>query len=148
MQNLNAGIAAQKAGDYATATADYEKVLAVKPKSAVALFDLGDVEQFEHLDSAAQSHYETALAVDPSFVDAMYNLATLVTRSSPIEAETLYEQVIRLSPKDAAAHFNLGYVLMSLGKKTAGQAQINLGVRLDPRLKSRIASTTTTSRAK
>ena len=153
--NLAAGIAAQEVGKYPAATADYNKVLAAQPTNADALFDLGDVEQFQNLNTAAVSHYQAALAVDPNFVAAMYNLATLVSSSSPVEAESLYRHVIRLAPKYADAHFNLGFVLISLGRKVAGRAQINRGVALDPSLRSRIppsleattATTTTTTPA-
>jgi tetratricopeptide (TPR) repeat protein len=147
-QSLAAGIAAQSAGDYSSATADYNKVLASQPENADALFDLGDVEQFQNQDAAAETHYQAALAVDPNFVAAMYNLATLVWRSSPVEAETLYEQVIRLDPKDADAHFNLGFVLLSLGKKTEGRTQIIDGVALDPSLKSRVPASFSLSKTK
>ena len=92
-KDLAAGIAAQNSGDYAAATTDYNKALAQVPTDADALYDLGDVEQFQHLYTAAESNYRAALAIDPNFIDAMYNLATLVTTSSPTEAEVLYEAV-------------------------------------------------------
>ncbi len=127
----------------------YEKALALQPKSAVALYNLGDVEQLENLDAAAKTHYLAALAVDPNFISALYNLATLEASSSPVEAEALYEQVIKLSPNDASAHFNLGYVLISLGQRKAGLSEINRGIKLNPALASRVgkgvATTTTTT---
>jgi tetratricopeptide (TPR) repeat protein len=148
-QDITAGIAAQAAGQYASATKYYNKALAIQPKSAVALYNLGDVEQLENLDSAAETHYEAALAVDPNFISAMYNLATVEATSSPDSAKALYEQVIKLSPKDANAHFNLGYVLISLGQRKAGLSEINRGIQLNPDLASRVAkgvaTTTTTS---
>jgi tetratricopeptide (TPR) repeat protein len=147
-QDISAGIASQGAGQYAAAAQFYEKALAIQPKSAVALYNLGDVEQLENLDAAAKSHYLAALAVDPNFISALYNLATLESSSSPLEAEALYDQVIKLSPSDASAHFNLGYVLISLGHKAAGDAEINKGIKLNPALASRVskgASTTTTT---
>jgi len=144
-QNLELGVAAQEAGNYATATTDYNKVLAAEPENVAALFDLGDVEQFEHLNSAAESHYRAALAVDPNYVPAMYNLATMEATSSPVDAEVLYQQVIRLSPNDADAHFNLGFVLISLGEKAQGAAQLAIAEKLDPSLKSRVPSATTTT---
>jgi len=136
-------VAAQKAGDYKTATTDYNKVLAADPKNYRALYDLGDVEQFQHLNSAAEANYRAALALYPNFELAMYNLATLVSSSSPTEAEILYQQVIKLDPKNADAYFNLGYVLNGLGQKTQGQADIAKAIALDPSLKSRVASTAT-----
>jgi tetratricopeptide (TPR) repeat protein len=144
-QDISAGIASQGAGQYASAAKYYEKAIALQPKSAVALYNLGDVEQLENLDAAAKSHYLAALAIDPNFISAIYNLATLEANSSPVEAEALYEQVIRLSPNDASAHFNLGYVLISLGHRSAGVAQIDRGIKLNPALKSRVGNTLSTT---
>jgi tetratricopeptide (TPR) repeat protein len=144
-QDISAGIASQGAGQYASAAQYYEKALAIQPKSAVALYNLGDVEQLQNLDAAAKSHYLAALAVDPNFISALYNLATLEASSSPLEAEALYDQVIKLSPNDASAHFNLGYVLISLGHKAAGEAEINKGIKLNPALASRVGKSTSTT---
>jgi tetratricopeptide (TPR) repeat protein len=141
-QDLTAGIAAQNAGNYASATSYYQKVLTSDPKNATALYDLGDVDQLQNLIPAAKARYLASLAVDPSFISAMYNLATL--EGNTTDARVLYQQIIKLSPRYANAHFNLGYVLLALGDKKAGLAQINAGVRLDPSLASRIVTTTTT----
>ena len=64
-QNLTAGIAAQNAGDYATATQDYNKVIAADPQNATAMYDLGDVDQLQNLDADARARYLAALAIDP-----------------------------------------------------------------------------------
>jgi len=148
-QDITAGIAAQAAGQYASATQYYQKALAISPKDAVALYNLGDVEQLQNLDSAAETHYQAALAIDPNFISAMYNLATVEATSAPDTAKALYLQVIKLSPKDADAHFNLGYVLISLGQRKAGLSEINRGIQLNPDLASRVgkgvATTTTTT---
>jgi tetratricopeptide (TPR) repeat protein len=141
-QNLTAGIAAQNAGNYASATSYYNKVLAADPKNATALYDLGDVDQLQNLTSSAKVEYLDALAIDPNFISAMYNLATIEASTSPNDARVLYNQIIRLSPRYADAHFNLGYVLIALGQQKAGLNQINIGVRLDPSLKSRVTTTT------
>ena len=134
-QDLSAGIAAQKAGDFGTASTDYEKVLKIEPKNVYALYDLGDVEQFQHQDAAAQTHYLMALAVSPKFENALYNLAILDAKADPRQAKVLYLQVIALTPHDAPAHLNLGKVLLALGEAKAGDAQINLAIKLDPSLK-------------
>jgi tetratricopeptide (TPR) repeat protein len=141
-QNLTAGITAQNAGDYATATSYYEKVLATEPKNPTALYDLGDVDQLQNMIPAAKAKYLAALAIDPNFISAMYNLATLEGDSSPNDARVLYQEIIKLSPQYANAHFNLGYVLIALGQRKAGLAEINQGVKLDPSLKSREVTTT------
>jgi tetratricopeptide (TPR) repeat protein len=142
-QDLTAGIAAQNAGNYASATQYYQKVLTSDPKNATALYDLGDVDQLQNQIPNAKARYLAALAIDPNFISALYNLATLEATTSPNDARVLYQQIIKLSPGYANAHFNLGYVLLSLGQKKAGLAEINQGVKLDPSLKSREATTTT-----
>ena len=97
-QNVTAGIAAQKAGDYGTATTDYEKALKAEPKDVYALYDLGDVEQYQHQDTAAAEHYQEALAVNPHYEYALYNLAILDSASDPAAAKALYLEVIQLYP--------------------------------------------------
>ena len=137
-QELQAGISAQRAGNYGVAIADYLKVLKSNPTNLDALFDLGDAYQLDNRTSDAEAEYAAALAVDPKLVPAMYNLATLVAKSTPYEAVALYEEAIRLAPSNAAAHFNLGYVLISLGFRTEGQTQLTIATTLDPALKSRL----------
>jgi tetratricopeptide (TPR) repeat protein len=136
--NLAAGIAAQNAGNLVLAASYYNKVLATQPRNPYALFDLGTVEQAQANNAAAESDYRAALAILPGFSGAMFNLATLVAKSNPTEAEALYRQVLRQSPHDANAHLNLGFVLLSLHKTTEGNAQLHIAVTLSPGLKSRI----------
>jgi len=140
-QNLSAGIAAQQAGNYGTATADYSKVLNTEPHNVYALYDLGDVEQFQHQNAAAATHYQEALAVNPKFENALYNLAIIDSKSKPSEAKVLYLQVVALYPKDAVARLNLGRVLLLLGEKKAAATQINLAVNLEPSLRSQAPKT-------
>lgn len=134
-QNVTAGIAAQKAGDYSTATTDYEKALTAEPKDVYALYDLGDVEQYQHQSTAAAEHYQEALAINPHFEYALYNLAILDSASNPAAAKALYLEVIQMYPHDAVAHFNLGKVELRLNEQKAGDAEIDLAVKIEPSLK-------------
>jgi tetratricopeptide (TPR) repeat protein len=134
-QNVTAGIAAQKAGDFGTATTDYEKALKSEPKNVYALYDLGDVEQYQHQFSAAAEHYQEALAVNPHYEYALYNLAILDSTTDPSAAKALYLELISQFPHDAVAHFNLGKVELRLNEKAAGDTQINLAVSIEPSLK-------------
>jgi len=140
-QNLSAGIAAQRAGNYGTATTDYSKVLNAEPKNVYALYDLGDVEQFQHQDAAAATHYQEALAVNPKFENALYNLAIIDSKSKPQQAKVLYLEIVALYPRDAVARLNLGRVLLTLGEKKAAATQINLAVNLEPSLRSQAPKT-------
>ncbi len=140
-QKLAAGIAAQRAGDYGIAAADYTKVLKSEPKNIYALYDLGDVEQFEHRDSAALFRYNEVLAINPKFENALYNMAILESQSNPTSAKALFLQVISESPADAVARLNLGKVLMALGETKQAAAQIQQAIKLEPSLKSEATAT-------
>lgn len=140
-QKLTAGIAAQRAGDYAVAAADYTKILKTEPKNIYALYDLGDVEQFQHRDAAAVFRYNEVLAINPRFENALYNMAILESQSSPTAAKALFLQVIAESPADAVARLNLGKVLLALGETKQAEAQIRQAVKLEPSLKNETSAT-------
>jgi Flp pilus assembly protein TadD len=55
--------------------------------------------------------------------------------------------VIAIDAKNAAAHLNLGYVLITLGQKAAGDAEIRTAAKLDPAYDNRLPAATTTSGA-
>ena len=138
---LTQGLAAQNAGNLGTATADYNQILAQQPANQYALYDLALVEQLQNDSVDAETHYRAALAVNPNFTPALFNLAIVVTPSSPTEAQALYNQVIALQPNNAAAHLNLGFVLQGLGKKALALVEFHKAVALDPSLASRLGST-------
>jgi tetratricopeptide (TPR) repeat protein len=135
-EKLVAGIAAQRAGDYVNAAADYTKILKSEPKNIYALYDLGDVEQFQNQVSAAMHRYSQVLAIDPRFENALYNMAILESQSKPAAAKALFLQVVTESPSDAVARLNLGKVLLALGETKQANAQIAQAIRLEPSLKS------------
>ena len=76
--------------------------------------------------------------MNPNFVNALYNLAILVTSAQPLLAENYYEQVIALTPNNASAHLNLGFVFRSQGNKGQSRTEFAKAVAIDPSLKSRI----------
>jgi tetratricopeptide (TPR) repeat protein len=143
--DVQAGLAAQRAGDLAKAAADYLGAVKVDPRDHVAWYDLGVVAQGRGLSTSAEHDYERAVEDDRTFVPALYNLGTLLAASSPKTAVRLYNEVIALRPNDAQAHLNLGLALEAEGQQSAGQAQVTYAHQLDPALGS---STPTTGPAK
>jgi tetratricopeptide (TPR) repeat protein len=138
LNDLNAGLNAQAAGNLSEAATDYQNAIAHDAHNKYAYYDLGLVQQLMGQAAAAEQNYRAALLIDPKFVSALYNLAILRTGPSPAEAEMLYRDVISLQPNDAAAHLNLGFLLRSEGKITEGVMELNTAVQLDPSLASRI----------
>jgi tetratricopeptide (TPR) repeat protein len=139
---LAAGLQAQRSGNLTVAIADYKQVIALAPTATTAAYadyDLGYIAQVEQNDTAAAAtYYRSALAINPNFVNALYNLAIILTPTSPATAVANYQQVIALSPKNADAHLNLGFLYASESKPALAHAEFVAAGNLDPTLKSRI----------
>jgi len=135
---LTAGLAAQSAGRTSEASDDYHKVLQLDPGNYWAYYNLGVIDQQAGRASPAERNYRSALALNPDLVPALYNLAILRTNPSPKEAETLYRHAISLEPKNASAHLNLGFLLLQEGDKVGGRAELDVAVKLDATLASRL----------
>lgn len=137
---ITAGNSSQQKGDASGAAALYSKAIAEDPTSAVALYDLGDLDQIAlHESAAAETEYGRALAIDPRFVDARFNLAILESTDHPRSAIASYDTIIGFDASDADAYLNLGYLLRTVGKTTASAAAFHKAVTLDPALKSRMS---------
>jgi tetratricopeptide (TPR) repeat protein len=139
---LTAGLAAQKTGNVTLAIDNFKKAVAAAPSAASASYanyDLGYIAQVNQNDaSAASTYYRAALAVNPNFANALYNLAIVLTKSQPLVAENNYLQVIALQPNNADAHLNLGFLYSSKGSHTLAHAQFVKATALDPTLAKRL----------
>lgn len=135
---IREGLSAQTMGNATRAASLYQAALAIDHNDAIALYDLGDVQQLDlHEESAAASNYEKALVVDPKLTQALFNLAILETTHSPKFAVADYRRLLSYNNHDAAAYLNLGYVLSSLGQVTEGRRDIARATQLEPALNSR-----------
>ncbi len=134
-----AAVAAEKNGDRALAVADFLAVVKTDPRNPYAWYDLGVIAGQAGQPAEAAADLQRSIAADPRFVPALYNLAVIRTADAPAVAAQLYERAVRIEPKDAIAHLNLGFVLKTLGRTAAGNAQIATALRLDPSLATRVA---------
>lgn len=148
--DLTEAIAAQRAGNLSLATADYKKVLKIQPANKYAIYDLGTVYQGSGNDSAAAAQYRAAISIDPKFTSALYNLAIIESKSTPVEAASLFREVVRLDPSDAGAHYDLGSVLQTLGEPGQALIQYRLAHKYDSALAvpKGVTSATTSTVAK
>jgi tetratricopeptide (TPR) repeat protein len=135
---LNAGLAAQAAGKTSDAANDYHKILKMNPNNFWAYYNLGLLDQQAGRTASAESNYRAALKIAPDFPSALFNLAIIRTGPNPKEAEDLYRHTIAVTPTNAGAHLNLGFLLIDEGMKAEGQAELQKAVKLDPSLTSRV----------
>lgn len=126
-------------GDSAEAAKLYREALVHDATNKFAYYNLGVIDQAAGRSRVAQFQYELALAHDPNFTPALFNLATIVTRSDVDAAIRIYRRIIAIQPRNAGAHLNLGFLLKRRGKTTEGQAEIDRAVALDPSLRSRVS---------
>lgn len=145
---VSQGLKAQLAGDDSTAESQYLQALNVDPNNAVAHYDLGTVYDSQGNKSKAVEEYLAAAVINPSFADALFNLAVDTARSDPSSAAELYLKVLTLRPSFAAAWLNMGFILEGEGNAAAAKTDWAKAVLLDPSLASRIPSAQPTPASK
>ena len=135
------GLKAQLSGDLATAESSYQLAIKADANSDVAHYDLGTVYDKQGDTAQAVAEYRAALVIEPTFIDALFNLAVDTTPSDPAGAQQLYLRVITLQPTFAAAWLNVGFILQGEGSVSEAEADWAHAVSLDASLASRIPTT-------
>ena len=136
---LQQALQAHADGDLDAAADLYKQVLVLDPENKFAYCNLGLIHQTEERLGAAAENYELAIAIDPAFGPALFNLATVRTGEGETEAAIdQYVQVLEVNADNAAAHLNLGFLLVDTGNRKEGKAELAIAVQLDPTLESRI----------
>jgi tetratricopeptide (TPR) repeat protein len=148
---VNEGLAAHEAGDLQAAEDAYRRALELDPQNQFAYYNLGVIRQAQGDLEDAETNYRIAVGIDPDFAAALFNLAIIrADAGAAEEAIGLYEHIVEVTPIEdadpatvrlvAAAHLNLGFLLIDQGDEAAGQAELDEAVRLDPTLEERIGS--------
>ena len=95
-------------GKSAGAIAHFTASLALKPRSAVAHYNLGTALIVGLRLDAAAEEYRAALTIDPAYANAHNNLGNvLLSRKQYDEAIREFAEVVRLQPDSDAAKKNL-----------------------------------------
>lgn len=106
----------QATGRYADAIEPFEQALVLQPDAKTA-FLLGSVAQKAERTDRAIAAYEQALALDPKYVKAQYNLALAYMDAKKYEeAVAAFDGLIKLEGPTYRAHNNQGLSYFYLGK--------------------------------
>jgi tetratricopeptide (TPR) repeat protein len=132
----NLGLVLVQVGDSEKGILEFREALRLAPEYVSATGNLG-AALVGSQPVEAIGLLEKAVAMQPSFVRAQYNLALAYAQSSEHgldKAIAQFEKVIELDPGFAAAHFELGKVL--LRKNALPQAILSFqeALKLDPKL--------------
>src|SRR5262245_3205174 len=130
---LNAkGFALYQQGQSREATQALEKALALDPKHAkahnnmaLAAIDLGELE-------VAEAHYRESLAIEPQA--AIYNDLGFVLEREGLgdEAAEEYRKCLKLDPRSAPAHYNLGAYELKQGENAAAEREFRAALEAKP----------------
>jgi Tfp pilus assembly protein PilF len=130
---VNLGYANAKAGRLASARAEYEAALALRPDDAMLVMELGRVLTQLQLFDEAEARFKEAVRRDPELANAWLFLGTILyTQGRFVEAEPALERAAALLPKDARALTAWGVNLAALERRDEALATLRAAVRLDP----------------
>jgi tetratricopeptide (TPR) repeat protein len=131
---LNLGRALRLSGKLDEAVASIRKAIELDPKLRGAFTALGDVlTELGKLDEATAC-YRRALESDPpGDVAPLLGLANVSLLTGKVaEATDLLRQAVKLDPKSAPIHLQLGRALMRAGKAADAIAEIRKAIELKP----------------
>ena len=132
---LQSGIRAHQQGKLDQAETLYREALKHDGSNISAIYNLGLVEQTRGRDDKAVTWYLLAIALDQNYAPALFNLAVIRTNKGDLkDAISLYRRYNAQRPKAFDGHLNLGHLLIKIGQKAAGEAEIRLAARLKPSL--------------
>jgi tetratricopeptide (TPR) repeat protein len=135
---LSAGLKLQAAGNFGQAAQLYQQVIAAQPKNAYAQYDLGVVDQATSNPVGALAAYGAALTINPKYVPALYNEATIYTVTDPVLAISLYRQIVVLQPIASTAYLNLGFLEIKNGEAKQGVHDLAVAIQQDSTLLARV----------
>ncbi len=117
----------------AAAVVAYRAALAAGLQHPVVLNNLGLALQDQDDHDEAERCYRNALKLQPGMLEALVNLADLLSRRLRFgEAVPLYEQAVAQSPGVSALWLNLGLAQYRLGAQAKAQTVLKRAIELDP----------------
>lgn len=114
--------------DFEAADAHFEAALAMKPSNeikATIRYHSGILRERQGNARKAEDEYRLALKILPEHVPSMVNLAALLVEEKRYDvALPPLQKALELDPKNAAARYNLGRLLIEQGKIEEGKKQL------------------------
>lgn len=110
----------------------FERTVQVTAANPLAHFALATGLERSGRLAAAESEYETAIAIYPGYQKAHYNLGQLLRKQRRwAEAAEQYQAALKADPGDVPSHLNLAGVFSAQGRTAAALFQYDEALRLD-----------------
>jgi tetratricopeptide (TPR) repeat protein len=124
---------AEAAGDHATAESLYTTAMRADAADPVLPFNLGNVFQAQGRGAEAKVAWQIAVARDPAFAEAWYNLALAAEDEQQTDlAVAEYRRAVKAQPDYGDAHFNLALLLTRLERCDEALAAWQRFLELEP----------------
>ncbi len=130
---IRRGTDAEAAGRLDESIRLHERAVETDAGSAQALANL--IQLYARTGDAvrAETSYRKAIAANPDFADAHYNLGVLAFGQQRLpEAAAAFQKALRSNPYHAEAHASLGYLLESQGRQRQALEHYRKAVENDP----------------
>ena len=110
-----------------------DRAEALRPDSAEVRLDRGNAYKQLGQPGIADAEYRKAIALDPSFPGAYYDLGVLLLeRGDAVGASEALKEALHLDANDAAAHNDFGLALNRMGDVRQASLEFSEAIRLDP----------------
>lgn len=124
---------AEENSDHATAENLYATALRADANDPVIPFNLGNVFDAQGRSAEAKIAWQIAVARDPAFAEAWYNLALAAEDDEQMDlAVAEYRRAVQAQPDYADAHFNLALLLTKLARYAEALMVWERFLELDP----------------
>jgi len=106
-----------EAGDLVAASAEFAETVRIRPTSAAARYNLGNVLLLRGQATDAEGHFRASLARDPTYGLAHQGLGLALRAQGRLtESRSALDAALRLLPDDADVNYNVGVVQSALGR--------------------------------
>ncbi|MBF0358895.1 MAG: tetratricopeptide repeat protein [Magnetococcales bacterium] len=130
---LHRGISCHQSARFNEALQWYKKSIAINPKNAVALSNMGAILRNQGELAEAVVSYQKAITIKPDFADAYSNLGnTLKDQGKLDEAVASIQKAIAINPGSAEFYYNLGTALQEQDKQEEAVANFQKAITIKP----------------
>jgi superkiller protein 3 len=132
-ERIDQANAARQSGDYTTALALFQDILAENPTITTAHLGVGDIYMIQKDYTKAEPHFEMAAKLEPRNFDAQFGHGlALQMLNRFIEAVRAYHRALTIDPESIKANLNLAITYLQMNEAQSAVTFAEKAVKLEP----------------